>query len=146
MKTITEFSGILLQRAAEAQRAYRAEHPQISTPDVEAAPPAPAAAEEATASEDVAGTEPAAIESAAAEETSDGAAASGEAASSEGGAGDGGAEAQPEPAPAVDLGRAAAAERAMRSPSQPPHLTLAADPRRKLWALRSSSKATGSAG
>jgi hypothetical protein len=42
MKTITEFSGILLQRAAEAQRAYRAEHPQLATPAAEEAPPAPA--------------------------------------------------------------------------------------------------------
>jgi hypothetical protein len=38
MKTITEFSGILLQRAAEAQRAYREAHPQVQAP----APESPA--------------------------------------------------------------------------------------------------------
>ena len=46
MKTITEFSGILLQRAAEAQQAYRAAHPQVVTPAVEEAPPAPVAVAE----------------------------------------------------------------------------------------------------
>src|ERR1017187_87073 len=110
MKTITEFSGILLQRAAEAQQAYRAEHPQISTPAVETAPPAPVVAEESTASEDAAVTEPAAVEAAAGEETSDGAAPSGEAAPSEGGASEGDVEAQPEAAPAPDLGSGPEAE------------------------------------
>ena len=43
MKTITEFSGILLQRAAEAQQAYRATHPQPVTPVIEEVPPPPAA-------------------------------------------------------------------------------------------------------
>ena len=42
MKTITEFSGIVLRRAAEAQQAFRAEHPQEpkAEPAPEAAPPA----------------------------------------------------------------------------------------------------------
>ena len=39
MKTITEFSGILLQRAAEAQRAFRAEHPQTETRRADLASP-----------------------------------------------------------------------------------------------------------
>ena len=39
MKTITEFSGILLQRAAEAQRAFQAEHPRVAPIGPEATAP-----------------------------------------------------------------------------------------------------------
>ena len=51
MKTITEFSGVLLQRAADVQRAFRAAHPQTDVPTAPVAAsesePAVAAASEA---------------------------------------------------------------------------------------------------
>ncbi|HEX7509553.1 MAG TPA: translation initiation factor 2, partial [Polyangia bacterium] len=116
MKTITEFSGILLQRAAEAQRAYRAEHPQIATPAAEEAPPAPAVEQGALVDAGAAVPEPVAVEAGASEENTEAAAASGESASAsegEGGASEGvsteaAVDAPPEPAP--DLGTGPEAE------------------------------------
>jgi hypothetical protein len=59
MKTITEFSGVLLQRAAEAQRAFRAANPQVAASAAEDAPPSPEATEPAAGdAEAVAAAEP----------------------------------------------------------------------------------------
>jgi hypothetical protein len=49
MKTITEFSGILLRQAAEAQQAFRAAHPQVEEKPAEPAAIAEPAAEAAPA-------------------------------------------------------------------------------------------------
>ena len=73
MKTITEFSGILLQRAAEAQRAFRAEHPQTETRPADTAPAeAPGAEETPTGAEEApAGAEAAPSEAGAAAEVAE---------------------------------------------------------------------------
>jgi hypothetical protein len=49
MKTITEFSGVLLQRAAEVQRAFREANPQVAAPAVEQVPPSAESADPAAA-------------------------------------------------------------------------------------------------
>src|ERR1039457_2565814 len=100
MKTITEFSGILLQRAAEAQRGYRAEHPQLAAPEAEVAPPAPAAAEGTGTDEGAPQAAAAESEAVVSESASDGAAASLEAASSDGGESEAVSDAQPKTAAA----------------------------------------------
>ena len=113
MKTITEFSGILLQRAAEAQQAYRAAHPQVATPAVEEAPPAPVAGAEGS-TDVVVDPSATAVDSSRGEtaEASAETAANDAAASSEGSASDAAAGEQPaEAAPvALDLGTGPEAE------------------------------------
>ncbi len=123
MKTITEFSGVLLQRAADVQRAFRAAHPQTDVPTAPVAAsesePAVAAASEAepTLAEEVpaeateapadgaVATEPAeetvAAEAAPADESAEAAPAD---ESAEAAPADESAEAAPSEAAPVDLG------------------------------------------
>jgi len=105
MKTITEFSGILLRQAAEAQQAYRAAHPQAETapPEVTTERAPEAQAEAATPTDETVGDAPPAAEAAA----DDGAAAVAESGGES--AGDTAAEPAAE-APALDLGTGPEAE------------------------------------
>jgi hypothetical protein len=116
MKTITEFSGVLLQRAAEVQRTFQAANPQVAVPAAEkdqssqTGEDAPSADVEAA---DVAApSEEAVAVEGAAEATADVPASSDDGGAVEPSSDDGGAaEASPaEPAAPVDLGTGPEAE------------------------------------
>ena len=70
MKTITEFSGILLQQAAGAQQAFLAAHPPVEEPAAEPPPAAEPTAEVAPAADtpEEAAAQPQSEEASAAQE------------------------------------------------------------------------------
>jgi hypothetical protein len=115
MKTITEFSGIVLQRAAEAQRSYRAAHPQAPAPVAEDEPQnaaADAAPAEASSTDAPIAEEGASATSESTAEATGSEAAEAQPASDEPAPAseEGGEAASAEPAEPVDLGTGPEAE------------------------------------